>query len=207
MDLLARIISVLLHPLLMGTYLCAALMLMFPVALEPVRSENYVGFLMLIFLVTFLLPAINLFIFKLFGSIPSLSMPERRDRYVPFVFISLFYLIMTYLFYWKFGIDYNDNIFRFLLIMDFLVVGATVLTFFYRVSVHSLAICGLLGIFVPLNKASEGSGLLYATSICLLVAGAVMSARLQLNAHTPREILIGGVMGFAIGFVSVIIMF
>jgi membrane-associated phospholipid phosphatase len=200
-DLLARIISVLVHPLLMGTYLCALLMLIFPAALEPVRPENYPGFLMLIFLVTFLLPAINLFIFKLFGSIPSLSMPERRDRYVPFVFISL------YLFYWKFGIDYNDNIFRFLLIMDFLVVGATLLTFFYRVSVHSLAVCGLLGIFVPLNKASEGSALLYATSACLLVAGAVMSARLQLNAHTPREILVGGVSGFIIGFVSMIVMF
>ncbi|HEX7015142.1 MAG TPA: hypothetical protein VF191_06480 [Cyclobacteriaceae bacterium] len=207
MDFLARTISVLLHPLLMGTYLCAVFMLIFPTALEPVRPENFLGFLMLIFLVTFMLPAINLFIFKLFGSIPSLSMPERRDRYVPFVFISLFYLIMTYLFYWKFGIDYDDNIFRFLLIMDFLVLGATVLTFFYRISVHSLAICGLLGIFVPLNKASDGSSLLYVTSACLVVAGAVMSARLQLNAHTPREILIGGVSGFAIGFISMIVMF
>jgi membrane-associated phospholipid phosphatase len=34
-----------------------------------------------------------------------------------------------------------------------------------------------------------------------------MSARLQLNAHTPREILVGGVSGFIIGFVSMIVMF
>lgn len=162
---------------------------------------------MLIFLVTFMLPAINLFIFKIFGTIPSLAMPERRDRIVPFAFISLFYLTMTYLFYWKFGINYQDNIFRFLLIMDFLVLGATILTLTYKISVHSLAICGLLGIFVPLTKVGEGDGLLYATTICMVVAGFVMSSRLQLNAHTPREILVGGISGFAIAFISMLVMF
>lgn len=207
MDLFARIISALLHPLLMGTYLCGTLMLTMPSALDPVRPDHFVGFLMLIFLVTFMLPAINLFIFKIFGTIPSLAMPERRDRIVPFAFISLFYLTMTYLFYWKFGINYQDNIFRFLLIMDFLVLGATILTLTYKISVHSLAICGLLGIFVPLTKVGEGDGLLYATTICMVVAGFVMSSRLQLNAHTPREILVGGISGFAIAFISMLVMF
>lgn len=191
----------------MGTYLCGTLMLTMPSALDPVRPDHFVGFLMLIFLVTFMLPAINLFIFKIFGTIPSLAMPERRDRIVPFAFISLFYLTMTYLFYWKFGINYQDNIFRFLLIMDFLVLGATILTLTYKISVHSLAICGLLGIFVPLTKVGEGDGLLYATTICMVVAGFVMSSRLQLNAHTPREILVGGISGFAIAFISMLVMF
>lgn len=207
MDLFARIVSALLHPLLMGTYLCGTLMITMPSALEPVRPDNFTGFLMLIFLVTFLLPAINLFIFRIFGTISSLAMPERRDRVIPFVFISLFYLTMTYLFYWKFGINYQDNIFRFLLIMDFLVLGATIITLSYKVSVHSLAICGLLGIFIPLNKVADDSGLLYATAVCLVVAGFVMSSRLQLNAHTPREILAGGLSGFAISFLSMLVMF
>lgn len=207
MDLFARIVSVLLHPLLMGTYLCGTLMLTLPSSLDPVRPVNFTGFLMLIFLVTFMLPVINLFIFKIFGTIPSLAMPERRDRIVPFAFISLFYFTMTYLFYWKFGIDYQDNIFRFLLIMDFLVLGATLVTIRYKISVHSLAICGLLGILIPLNKVSEDNRLLYATTICLVVAGFVMSSRLQLNAHTPREILVGGLFGFSISFVSMLVMF
>lgn len=207
MDLFARIVSVLLHPLLMGTYLCGTLMLALPSGLDPVRPGSFTGFLMLIFLVTFMLPAINLFIFKIFGTIPSLAMPERRDRIMPFAFISLFYLTMTYLFYWKFGIGYHDNIFRFLLIMDFLVLAATIITLRYKVSVHSLAICGLLGILIPLNKVSEDNKLLYATTICLVVAGFVMSSRLHLNAHTPREILVGGLTGFGISFVSMMTMF
>lgn len=207
MDGVARILSVLTHPLLMGTYLCGILMLTMPTALDPVRPESFLGFLMLIFLVTFLLPAINLFIFKIFGTIPSLAMPERRDRVVPFFFISLFYLTMTYLFYWKFGISYQDNVFRFLLIMDFLVLGASFITLAYKISVHSLAVCGLLGILIPLNKVTEDSSLLYATAGCLVVAGLAMSSRLQLNAHTPREVLIGGLSGFTISFVATLVMF
>jgi hypothetical protein len=206
-NLLARIISVVFHPLLMGTYLCGVLMLSFPSAIDPIRADIFPGFLMLIFLVTFLLPAINIFVFKVFGTIPSLAMPDRRDRLVPFIFISFFYLIMTYLFYWKFGISYRDNIFRFLLIMDFLVLGATLVTFVYKISVHSLAICGMLGIFIPLNNATQDNDLLYATIGCLVIAGAVMSSRLQLNAHTPREILAGALSGFTISFISILVMF
>lgn len=191
----------------MGTYLCGILMFAFPPALDPIRAEIYPGFIMLIFLVTFLLPAINFLIFKIFGTIPSLAMPDRKDRIVPFVFISLFYFIMTYLFYWKFGISFRDNVFKFLLIMDFLVLGATVATFVYKISVHSLAMCGMLGILIPLNKGTEDNSLFYPTLAWLILTGIVMSSRLQLNAHTPREVLVGALFGFAISFISVVIMF
>jgi membrane-associated phospholipid phosphatase len=91
--------------------------------------------------------------------------------------------------------------------MDFLVLGATLVTFVYKISVHSLAICGMLGIFIPLNNATQDNDLLYATIGCLVIAGAVMSSRLQLNAHTPREILAGALSGFTISFISILVMF
>jgi membrane-associated phospholipid phosphatase len=191
----------------MGTYLCGILMISLPSALDPIRREIFSGFIMLIFLVTFLLPVINILIFKIFGTIPSLAMPQRKDRVVPFVFITLFYFIMTYLFYWKFGISFRDNVFKFLLIMDFLVLGATMATFIYKISVHSLAICGMLGILIPLNKVAEDNSLFYPTLVWLIIAGIVMSSRLQLDAHTPREVLVGAISGFAISFVSMIVMF
>lgn len=206
-NVLARIISILFHPLLMATYLCGILMTLLPSALDPIRREVFSGLLILIFLVTFVLPALNILIFKVFGSISSLSMEDRQDRILPFVFISLLYLLMTFLFYNNFKIDFSQNILKFLIIMDLLVIGATVITFFYKVSIHSIGICGLLGILVPLNKVSEGGSLLYITVAAIVVAGLVMSSRLQLNAHTPREVMTGGVMGFTISFLSMIVMF
>jgi hypothetical protein len=191
----------------MATYLCGILMLTYPPALDPVRSEIFSGFLLLIFFVTFLLPAINIMIFKLFGTIPSVMMMDRRDRVIPFTFIALFYIMMTALFYWKFHLGFQDNVFKFLIVIDLLVIASTVITFFYKVSVHAIGICGLMGIMIPLNKISEDHLLFYPTLGLLVIAGAVMSARLYLNVHTLREVMVGAMVGFTISLVSVIMLF
>jgi membrane-associated phospholipid phosphatase len=43
--------------------------------------------------------------------------------------------------------------------------------------------------------------------VTLVLAGMLMSARLQLNAHTPRQVLIGAVAGFAIAFTGMLFLF
>jgi hypothetical protein len=134
-------------------------------------------------------------------------MVERHDRIIPFVFITLFYLMMTGLFYWKFHIGFQDNVFRFLVIIDLLVIASTLITFFYKISVHSIGICGLLGMLIPLNRVSEDHSLFYRTLAALVVAGLVMSARLQLNVHTLREVLIGGAVGFSVSLLAMLYFF
>jgi hypothetical protein len=134
-------------------------------------------------------------------------MVERHDRIIPFVFITLFYLMMTGLFYWKFHIGFQDNVFRFLVIIDLLVIASTLITFFYKISVHSIGICGLLGMLIPLNRVSEDHSLFYPTLATLVVAGIVMSARLQLNVHTQREVLIGGAVGFSVSLLAMLYFF
>ncbi len=94
-----------------------------------------------------------------------------------------------------------------MMIVSAMVVFATVVTFFYKLSVHSLAICGIVGMMLPMNKVSDMNSLLIPTTIVIVIAGIVMSSRLALNAHTPREILIGSVSGFTIGFFGTIILF
>jgi membrane-associated phospholipid phosphatase len=39
------------------------------------------------------------------------------------------------------------------------------------------------------------------------MAGFVMSARLQLQAHRPREILVGAITGFGVGFIATILLY
>ena len=207
MNLLARIISILFHPLLMATYLFLLLSIALPAALEPVQISSHRGFILLIFIVTFLLPALNIGIFKMFGSIKSITMVDRSERIIPFSFISILYGIVTYLFYSKFRVGLNDNVLKFLMIIDILVLMATLITIFYKISVHSLAIWGFLGVLFPLNKVSEDGSLFIPTIVLIVVAGFVMSSRLQLNAHTPREVLAGAMVGFATSFTGMIILF
>lgn len=207
MNLLARIVSVLFHPLLLATYMFALFSLSFPAGLDPLKEDGYWNFVFLIFCVTFLLPALNIGIFRTFGSIKSLAMEERQERIIPFSFIAILYGVLTYLFYSRTRIGLNDNLLKFLIIIDVLVIVATLVTVFYKVSVHSMAIWGLIGILLPLNKVSEDGALLFPTIVAIVLAGLVMTARLQLDAHTPREVMIGGVLGFGISFAAMIFMF
>jgi membrane-associated phospholipid phosphatase len=66
---------------------------------------------------------------------------------------------------------------------------------------------GLAGILIPLNKESDNALLLWITIGVVVLAGIIMSARLQLNAHTPRQVLIGALSGFLIGFFGIILLF
>ncbi|MEQ1584599.1 MAG: phosphatase PAP2 family protein [Cyclobacteriaceae bacterium] len=204
MKVAANIISILLHPLLLTTYLVLLLAVYFP-SMIMIAPQNLKIILAFVFCFTFILPAVNLLMFKYFGTISNYTLVSRRERIIPFVAISLIYIVMTFLFYYKLPFSQNFN--NMILIVTLLVVVSTVLTFFQKVSVHSLAIWGGIGIMLPLNKALEQSFLLWPTALAIIGAGAVMSSRLYLNAHTPRQILIGGLAGFAIGFFGTIILF
>jgi hypothetical protein len=204
---LARLISILFHPLLMATYLFSLLAWALPSALAPLNASAHFTFIFFLFIVTFLLPALNIGMFKLFGTIKSVSMVDRKERVLPFVFISLIYIVITYLFYSKSRISLNDNFLKLMMIIDLLVVIATMVTFFFKVSVHSLAIWGLIGIILPLTKIAEINTLFYVTLVLIVLAGLIMSSRLQLGAHTSREVMWGGVLGLATSLAGMLLLF
>ena len=207
MVVFARIVSVLFHPLLLATYLFGLFTLTLPAGLDPLKEDGHWNFVLLIFCVTFILPALNMMIFKSFGTIKSLALDQRRERIIPFSFIAILYTVVTYLFYSRTRIGIHDNLLKFLIIIDLLVLIATIITFFYKVSVHSMAIWGLIGILVPLNKISEEGMLFYPTVAAIAIAGLIMTSRLQLNAHTPREVMVGAISGLLISSGSMMIMF
>ena len=199
----AKIVSFVFHPLLMTTYLVLLLGIFFPQMLL-IKASALKLFALLIFFVTFVLPVLNMVMFKMNGVISSFTLASRAERIMPFIFISIIYSLVTALFFYKgaFGANFN----KLMLIVCLMVVIATVITFFYKISIHSVSIWGAVGILLPLNKIVEGS-LLWPTAAIIVIAGFVMSSRLFLNAHTPREILFGAVVGFSISFGGLIILF
>lgn len=186
----------------MTTYLFLLLTFYLPVVLQPAKPSLWI--ILLIFITTFALPAINFLLLRLTGSISDLTLPHRHQRILPFIFISAIYVFVTLMFYWKFPVP---NLLRLMMIVCAMVLFATITTFFYKISVHSLAIWGAIGMMFPMNKVSEEGTLLIPTAVVIIVAGLVMSSRLALNAHTPRELLVGSVTGFAIGFMGMVILF
>lgn len=204
MRLAAKTISIIFHPLLLTTYLVSLVGYYFP-SFFMIAAERMRIIIAFIFCFTFILPVVNMIMFRMFGTISTYTLVSRQERLLPFVAITLIYLVMTGMFFFKLPISENLNFL--LLIIALMVTVATVLTFFYKVSVHALALWGCVGILLPLNKAMEQTSLLWPTVLAIVVAGAVMSSRLYLNAHTPRQILFGALAGFNIGFFGMIFFF
>ena len=198
----ALFVSIVFHPLLMTTYLFILFSLFVPGWFLPIRPSAM--FIFLIFALTFILPALNFAFFRVNGRIRDLNLVNAHDRRLPFVLISLLYAGVTLMFYWKFPVP---NILRLLMIINALIVIATVITFFYKVSIHSLAMWAMVGIFLFLEKATNSGIFLYLLVVIILFAGVVMSSRLLLNAHTPREVMIGSTLGLIIGFTGMAILF
>ena len=92
-----------------------------------------------------------------------------------------------------------------MLIVAALVVVATVITFFYKVSVHGLAMGGFIGILFPLIRFSPT--LLLPTTFIVAMTGVVISSRLMLGTHTPRETLVGSLAGVLTGYGGMLLLF
>lgn len=207
MNALARIVSFLFHPLLLATYLLALLAVTLPAALDPLQPKGYTTFFIFIFIVTFVLPVFNLAILRISGTVDSFVLRERKQRIMPFIFISVIYVAITYVFYAKYKFGLNDNLLKLMIIIDLLVLVATITTFFFKVSVHAIGIWGLVGITLLLTKISESDTLLYASLSLILLAGVIMASRLKLDAHTPREVMWGGVLGLATSILGMLFLF
>ena len=162
--MLARIVSWVFHPLLLATYLFALFTQLLPTGMDPIPEDGQLKFIFLIFCVTFALPALNIFLFKAMGTVSSVAMESRQERIIPFSFVAVLYVLITWLLYSRTRISINDNLLKFLILIDVLVVVATIITLFYKVSVHAMAVWAFIGILLPLNKISEEGKLFTARS-------------------------------------------
>jgi len=200
--LLAHIVSYLFHPLLMPTYLFATIAVFSPAIFQ--YSSLLLFILITVFALTGAVPALNFLMFRLTGTIKNLQMPTRTERVTPFLFISILFIGVAILFYLKIPIQVAVNL---MIICTVLVCLVAVSTVFFKISVHAVAMAGLSGVLLALAAFSEANVLMIPALGAIVLTGLVMSSRLLLMAHTLQEVSWGGMMGFAVGFTGVIILF
>lgn len=201
----AKTISVLAHPLLMTTYLFLLLFYFLPSILLPIQTISFYIFLSAVFVITFVFPLISILILRFTGNVSSIELPERKERIMPFIFIAFYYGMACYLFYLKLPV--NPVFIKILLVTCLLVTISAILNFFVKLSIHSLAIWGAVGMMIWLNRAEAGNPLLYPIAAAVILAGLVMSSRLYLKAHTMEEVVVGSFAGFMTSFISMLILF
>lgn len=198
---IAKLISVVLHPALVPSYLFS--ILFFLTRLIPYSEGQKVSLLGMIFLLTFALPVLLIFYAYRMKWVSSLSIDKREERFIPFALITVIYLVITYFF-----IDYVHIfgiIARIMFAGSLVLIMLTSVTLVHKISVHSAGVGGGIGTLLGIQYAYPHENLLYPALFFVVLAGLVMSARLALEAHTPTELLSGFAVGFGFNFLIFVV--
>lgn len=94
-----------------------------------------------------------------------------------------------------------------MIVVDSLVLIATLVTVFYKISVHGLAIWGMIGILIPLNKMSAVNTLFIPIVVVILLAGFIMSARVVSGVHSLKEVMWGSIVGLATSILGMSVLY
>ena len=97
---IANLVSIVFHPLLLATYLFMAFVLVDPMVILPPGYNKLAQWLvvLVVCLTTFVIPALSIVMLKFTGNIRSLHLKNRKERLVPFFYITLFYGFTAYYF-------------------------------------------------------------------------------------------------------------
>ena len=188
---IAKIISCLFHPLLMPTY---AFMLLFSIKAYfslIIPAEGKLRILLLIFIVTFIFPVMVILFFKSRNLIKSLYQLSKQERKFPYITTIVFYFLAYYLL---------KNV-QISPIFHFFTFGATIISlvaflinFFWKISIHMIAIGGVIGMLLGLSFTGIIESPLIVT-VAIFIAGLTGFARLQLKANNQLQVYAGFFLG------------
>lgn len=184
---LAKLISYIFHPLLMPTYAFLLLFNQKAYFAMIIPTPAKWRLLVIVFILTFVLPMMLVLLLKSLKKIKSLQMYERKERNIPYI-VSAWFSFILFLILNKTQLS---PIFKyFTLGATLLIVFAFIVNLKWKISIHMLAIGGLVGMVMGLTLMSIIGNPVYMISL-VLIAGLIGFARLKLKAHTQAQVYIG----------------
>ena len=211
----AKLISIIMHPMFMMTYVLLVLFKFNPYLFGLAGEKGQELFLITVVILSIFFPLVGVLMMKALNMIESLEMKTKEERVGPLIVTGIFYL-------WLFmNIKDNTSVSE---VFSFFVLGSTIALFisffvnnFSKISLHAVGMGGLLmGIFFIRQYFTYGHAHIsfgglgvynihinLILGIVILFCGLVATSRLILGAHDTRDI--SG--GFLVGVVSQIIAF
>lgn len=210
---LARFLSIVLHPLLMPTILFALLFYVSPstiAGLSVVNNQVLLGtisvkmaLLILLFIHTFLMPAIGIYILYRLKVVKSLEMDKLEDRRIPYLLTVIIYVAITAFFSLNDNLRHLPEISLVLASITFSLSMVSIISLFWKISAHAVGVSGTVGAMIGIAIRYQEAALFYPILILILLMGFLISARLHLNAHTPMQVLAGSLLGLVISLGAV----
>ena len=193
---IARIISIIFHPLLIPTYLISFLIFQnaFFALVIPYQAKWQI--IALIFILSAVFPLMVLFGMHRFGLVQSLHMDRREERLYPYIATAIFFFL-TYYMIWQTNI--SPVYYYCLLGASILAVITLLINIFWKVSAHTISIGAVIGALSGLQVVLHLDFIWYI-ALTILAAGIIGYARLKVGTHTQSQIYAGYVIGFFVMF-------
>lgn len=199
---LAKLVSFLFHPLFIPIFVTLFLLYVHPLMFAGYTDIMKYRLTATIFVNLAMLPAITVMLSWRLKFIDSIYMSTQKERIIPLAAAMIFY-------FWGWFVLKNNGgipeIFKEFLFGCFLtVIAGWLANIAFKVSLHGLAMGGMLCFLFLVTFRSEGLGAQYV-AFATLIAGVVCSMRLVLNAHRPFDVYAGFILGVASQLAAVIL--
>lgn len=188
----ARLLSILLHPVLMPTYALLVIFQLKTYLAFTTQPQVKIGLYIVIVFNTLIMPVLISYLLLTRGFIRSFEMQRRQERIIPF-FSNLVLMMVAY--YMLRQIVVPKIFYLLLLGAGGTIVLAIIINLKWKISIHMIGIGGVVGMLCGMSTFMFAN-LRFPILISILVAGLLGTARLSLNAHRPAEIYTGFLVGF-----------
>ena len=191
-NIVAKIISYVLHPLFIPTYIFFWLTWHFPTEFAGITKTGLLFKKISVFWLTAFFPAFSVFISWRLKFIESIFLRTQKDRIFPYIITMIFYWWMWYL---SRGLPDQPVVLKFFYFGIFLTtVFGLIINNFIKISMHAIGAGSFLA-FIILTCLIYHTLLGVDIMIATLLAGLICTARLLLNHHSTAEIYAGLIVG------------
>jgi hypothetical protein len=192
-DKLAKIISLVFHPVFIPLYGLIILM----------SAPTFLGYLPLeikkiLFIVVLvnnvLIPLALLPLYRLRNLISSYTLEDRRERIIPLLTASILYCTTSFIVF-----NYQIPFFlkSFIFATSVLSIVVSMINFWWKISIHAVGAGALTATVVVLSMKMYTPLTSYLISV-IIVGGLILSSRLKLNSHNPAQVWLGFLFGLLV---------
>lgn len=201
LDSLAKILSVVFHPLLMLVY-GLAIIFSAPTLFGYLPVEIKKLLLLIVLVNNVFLPISLLPFFMHRNIISSWTISDRKERTIPLILTTILYGATSFIiFRYQIPFFLKSYIFS----AFFLSLIVTVINLWWKISLHSVGAGALMGIVLILSFRMHAPLVDYLILV-IVIGGLVLSSRLRLNYHNPSQVWLGFLSGF-LGLIVFMILF
>lgn len=199
----AKIISYLLHPLLIPTYIFFWLVTRFPFQFAGITPQLLFFREFNVFWMTAFFPAFSVFLLWRLGLISNIYLRTQKERIVPYIITMIFYWWMWYLS--RNFTDQPATLQYFYFGIFLTTVFGLIINSFSKISMHAMAVAGAFT-FVIVSCFVNHIFLGFDICIITLITGLVCTARLLLNTHSNGEVYTGLFIGILCQAIAVMVL-